>query len=424
MGLLDKILGRQSSQEGQSRPFSASSGSSAQVFSALTSADLYDFMRGSETASGEYVTTSKALGNMSLLRCVSLISECVGMLPLNMLERGDEKAHAETHPVYSLLKKRPNDYQSAYKFKSTMQLHVLLHGNAYARVIRSNGRVIRLIILDPKNVTPKLTDQFTVVYEVRKKDGGLLTLPFDDVLHLSDLSEDGLIGLSRVEKAKESIGLALQAEKAAARLFKNGVLAGGALTFPQGVKLSEQARKNIADSLEMKYSGAEVAHKWMVLEDGVKPEKWTNSSSEAQHLEQRNHQIEEIARAFGVPRPLLMMDDTSWGSGIEQLGMFFVQYGLQHWFTVWEDGLLSTLLTEKERDLYYFKFNERALMRGTLKDQADFFAKALGSGGHMPWMVSNEVRNLQDLPKSDEPLADSLESPMMRTKTNEPSKTA
>ena len=126
--------------------------------------------------------------------------------------------------------------------------------------------------------------------------------------------------------------------------------------------------------------------------------------------------VEEVARAFGVPRPLLMMDDTSWGSGIEALGVFFVQYALQHWFTVWEQAIERAALTPAERKTHYVKFNERALLRGTLKDQSEFFTKALGAGGHSPWMSPNEVRDLQDLSKSIDANADSMQSPLMRNK--------
>jgi HK97 family phage portal protein len=390
---------------------------------AMTSADLMDFMRGGETASGEYVTTSKALENMALLRCVSLISESIGMLPLNLTIRGEEKAYAVDHPLYRVLKRRPNEFQGPYKFKSTMQLRALIHGNAYARVIWRGNTVVRLIPLDSRKVTPKMNDDFTVRYEVQRPDGSVVTLAARDIFHLADLAPDehGLIGLSRVDKARESIGLSLQAQKAAARIFKNGVMAGGALSYPN--KLNTQQIENIQNSLQARYAGADQAHKWMILEDGIKAEKWANTANDSQLQEGRNHQIEEIARAFGVPRPLLMMDDTSWGSGIEQLGIFFVQYGLQHWFDIWEDEVALKLLTEKESDLYAAKFNEHALLRGTLKDQADFFAKALGSGGSKPFMKQNEVRDRLDLPKSDDPAADSLESTLTRNANVPPATT-
>lgn len=416
MELFDALSATSHWREVRSRP------GGGQVSAALTSADLPAFMRGGETASGEFVTPSKALENMAILRSVSLISESIGMLPLNLMVSGLEKAYATEHAAHRLAKKQPNDYQGPYKFKSTMQLRALLHGNAYARIIWRGNVPVRLIPLDSRRVTPKLNDDFTVRYEYERPDGGILTLEAREILHIADLAEDehGLVGISRVKKAREAIGLALQAQKAAARVFKNGVMAGGALSYPR--KLDDQQIKNIRESLEAHNAGADNAHKWMVLEDGITAEKWANSARDSELGDSRDHQIEEVARAFGVPRPLLMMDDTSWGSGIEQLGIFFVQYGLQHWFNAWEDEWALKLLSEKERDLFYAKFNEHALLRGTLKDQADFFAKALGSGGSRPFMKSNEVRDRLDLPKSNDPDAESLQSPLTRN-TNVPAQT-
>jgi HK97 family phage portal protein len=417
MALLDYFR-RKREPEAQARPQHGEAG----VFAALTSADLYDFMRGGTTASGKVVTGSNALQNMALLRCVSVISQAMGMLPLNVISRDDEKEHATEHPLYAILKHRPNDYQGAYKFRSHMQAQVLLHGNSYARVIRRGDRVVRLIPLASQSVTPKLDLAFQVSYEVRSEGGSSVTLPARDVLHLSDLPDDahGLLGISRVKKAQEAIGLALQAERAAARLFTNGVMAGGALQFDK--KLNTQQIQQISDSLAQRYAGADNAHKWMVLEDGGKALQFSNTAADAQHIENRNHQIEEIARCFGVPRPLLMMDDTSWGSGIEQLGKFFVEHGLRHWFKVWEEAIELTLMSDQDRDAYQVKFNDGALLRGTLKDQAEFFAKASGSGGHMPWMTANEIRELMDMPKLQGEEADRLND--MRKPPNEPAQTA
>lgn len=417
MGLFDRIWPTKSAPAVQVRP------QTGEVFASVADAGLHEYMRnGGDSPGNETVTPEKSLENMAILRCVSLISESIGMLPLNLMARGDEKAYATEHPLYRVLKQRPNEFQGAYKFKSTMQLRALTHGNAYARVIWRGNTVVRLIPLDSKKVEPKMNDDFTVRYELQLPNGGKVTLKARDILHIADLADDehGLIGMSRVKKAKESISLAFQAERAAARVFKNGVMAGGALSYPN--KLDEQQIKNIRESLESRYAGSNNAHKWMVLEDGIKAEKWANTAADSQLQESRNHQTEEIARAFGVPRPLLMMDDTSWGSGIEQLGIFFIAYGLQHWFEIWEDAIENTLLSEQERDTLEVKFNPHALMRGTLKDQSEFFAKALGSGGSQPYMTGNEVRDKLDMPRSNEPAADSLQSPMMRN-TNVPAPT-
>ena len=219
---------------------------------ALTSADLAGLMAGTETESGAYVTASNALNNTAVLRCVSLISETIGMLPMGMIERSDEKRAVDGHPVHALLKHRPNSYQSAYKFRSHMQLKALQHGNAYARIVRSLGRPVALLPLDPSLVTPELVN-FELIYRYQTK-AGIVDIKPDDMLHIADLSEDGIVGLSRVQKAKDAIGIALQAEKAAARLFKNGVMAGGALQTDK--TLTDKQFANIEKSLLEKYTDA------------------------------------------------------------------------------------------------------------------------------------------------------------------------
>jgi HK97 family phage portal protein len=145
---------------------------------------------------------------------------------------------------------------------------------------------------------------------------------------------------------------------------------------------------------------AENAHRWLILEEGMDANPFSQTSKDSQHIETRQHQIEEIGRVFSVPLPHQMDDDTSWGSGIDVLGQFFVRYGLAPWFTAWEQAVRRDLLTDEEKDRYYAKFNDGALLRGSMKDQAEFFAKALGSGGHQPWMDVDEVRALQELGKA------------------------
>ncbi len=414
MGIWDRFRLGAKQATSIKRPAAESAG---HLFSGLDDPALVAFLRGGETASGAYVSVQKALQNMAILRCVTLISESLGMLPLNLYHSGAEKLLAKEHALYGLLKSKPNQWQTAYEFKALLQSHVLTHGNAYARIIRSRGRIMYLIPIHPDQVVVKQKEDWSLVYRYTRPDGRVFELPAEEVFHLRDLSEDGITGLSRVKLARESIGIALQAERAAARLFKNGVMAGGALMTPN--KLSDPAYQNLKDSLD-EHTGADNAHRWLILEEGLKGDRLSNTAVDAQHLENRNHQIEEIARAFGVPRPLLMMDETSWGSGIEQLGIFFVQYSLQHWFTVWEQAVARALLAPDEQEDYYVKFNERALLRGTLKDQAEFFTKALGSGGHSPWMTINEIRELQELSPASDDSANTLTHPLTQRKPNEP----
>lgn len=364
------------------------------------------------------------LRNMAALRCVSLICESIGMLPLNLLHNDATKAPATDHPVYRVLKYKPNTWQTPYEFKSTLQLQALMFGNAYAEVVRSAGRVIGLVPMLSAEVSPRLDrNTLKMTYQVTERNGSTRMLGGADVLHLRDLSIDGVSGLSRMRLACNAITFARNADTAATNLFTTGVMAGGAIETPKA--LSDTAYKRMRESLDTNYSGAEHVRRWMLIEEGAKANQFTQSAADAQLMEQRNQQIEEVARAFGVPRPLLMMDDTSWGSGIEQLGIYFVQYGLQHWMTAWEQGVERAMLTDADLGVVVAKFNERALLRGTLNDQAAYLSKALGAGGSSPWITQNEARSTLDMPESDDPVANQLRNPMtQKGQSNEPPQTA
>lgn len=385
-------------------------------FRSLNDPAILDFIRNGRVNANDVFT------NAALLRCLLLISESIAMLPLNVMESGDEKRIAKEHPLYRLLKKRPNKFQTAYEFKRLMQLNVLRSGNAYAVVVRSGHRIVNLVPLNPDHVQVKQHDDFSVTYHVRRKDGTQVVYAQHEILHLKDFSFDGITGVSRLKRAERALGIAFDAENSIKEYFADGVQAKGALVFD--TELSDESYKNIKGSMDQHYSGTKGSGKFMILEQGAKPVVFGETRTD-NHLDHRNHQIEEIARIFGVPRPLLMMDDTSWGSGIEQLGIYFVQYALQPWFTCWEQAIELSLFTEQESDRFYSKFNERALLRGTLNDQANFFAKALGSGGHAAWYTANEVRELQDMPRMDSEAADRLqETTSSQGNTDESTKTA
>ncbi|MFZ2869854.1 phage portal protein [Zavarzinia sp.] len=369
---------------------------------------------GAETLSGAVVSPESALRNMAVWRCVDLISGTIGMLPLYVRERDPAGVvtNAEQHPLYRVLMSRPNAYQPPSVFKAHMQMRALVNGNAYALIVRSRGRVIALNPIDPGRVKVRLQSDWSVIYDITRPDGTMVSLPPSEILHLRGLSWDGVLGVSRTAVAREAIGLAMQAEAGAARLFKNGVMVGGFLKHP--AKLGDEAFDNLDASLKSKYAGAENAGKWIILEEGMDAVLAQSSARDNQQIETRKFQIEEVARAFGVPRPLLMMDETSWGSGIEQLGILFVRYSLAPWFKAWEEAIALACLTEAEIGRYYADFDEKELLRGSMKDQAEFYAKALGAGGSQPWMQANEVR--EDTGFGPHPDGEGLKNPMT-TKT-------
>lgn len=390
------------------------------TFTGLDDPRLLEYIRRGQIDGGD-PRGARALRNMAVLRCVTLISESIGMLPLNLQSSDDTKQIQIDNPAHRLLKYKPNDWQTPVEFKSLLQLRALLDGQSFARVIWSGNRPIRLIPMERGCTKPTLGAAWQMTYEYTPPGGNMVTLPASQVFHLRDVSLDGVNGISRIRLAREAMELAEQAERAASRTFRTGVMAGGAIEIPK--ELSENAYARMKQSLADNYSGAENAGNWMLLEEGGTAKQFTATAVSAQQIETRNHQIEEVARMYGVPRPLLMMDDTSWGTGIAALGDFFVKYALLHWFKSWEEALARVLIPEPQLGVVQYKFNASALLRGTPSEQGAFFSAALGAGGQSPWMTQNEVRALSDLPKSDDPQADALRNPMTQQSkgpSNEP----
>ncbi len=394
MGLLQRIFSRRASTQPKAEAFD------------LTDERLIDYLfYGSQSAAGEPVTVATAMRNPALFRAFLLISNAIGMLPLQLIDE-ETKEKATGHPLYRLLHREPNNWQSAYDFKAFLQLQALATGDGYAIIIdstdlRSGGRRIsRLIPVDSSTMRPLQNDDWSVSYVYTPKKGVQRTLSSKQVFHLRGPSLDGICGLSLIKQARDAIGLAIATDRASARMFKNGTFVGGALKHKG--KLSDQAFDRLKVSLAEK-EGAENAGKNLILEEGMEYTPISSSARDSQLIEIRRMQVEEIARVTGVPRPLLMVDETSWGSGIEALGQFFVAYALNPWFEAWQQAIERCLLSEADKDRYAAKFNAAALLRGSLKDQADFLAKALGSGGKAPWMHVDEVRDVMDLPKREDP---------------------
>lgn len=369
-------------------------------FDSLKDPRLAAFVRGDGTSSGMAVNERTALKNAAVFRSVSLISYAIGMLPLHLID-AETKQKADDHPLFALLHREPNNWQSAFDFRSLMQMRALTKGNAYALVIRSpfgKRAILRLVPLDPERVKPRQTEDWSVVYDYQPKVGGHVTYQPADIFHLRGLSSDGIEGISLVKQAADAIGLALAADLAIARVFRNGSFIDGTLNVPKDTKLGPDAFERLKTSWETRHSGADNAGKTPLLEDGIEYKLIGSSAKDAQSNETRGRQVEEIARIFGVPRPLLMVDETSWGSGVDVLGQFFIRYGLSPWFEAWQQAIKRTLLVGPEKDKYDVKFNAGALERGNMAAQGDFFAKALGAGGQQPWMVPNEVRDILDMP--------------------------
>jgi HK97 family phage portal protein len=361
----------------------------------VSEAQIRDFLRSNSTASGVSITEDSAMRVAAAWRCVNIISGSIATLPLDLIRRVDEERRAPAigHQLRRLLTVKPNHWQTPSEFRRMMQSHLLLRGNAYARKVTLGQSIVAILPIHPDRVEAEQIDTMEMVYKVRGKDGRMgTTLSQREMLHLRGMSLDGVTGISVLSNMREALGLALQTERAGARLFKDGVLAGGFISHPK--TLSVGAQERLHSSLDNKYAGVENAAKWMILEEGMKPEPLAFSAEDTQWISARDFQRYDIAMFFGVPPHMIGATEktTSWGTGIEAQGTAFVTYTLADWIKTWEESLKRDCLPENEWDTLDIRFNVNGLQRGDWKGRWEGYVKALQWGVASP----NEIRAMED----------------------------
>jgi HK97 family phage portal protein len=347
------------------------------------------------SAAGASINETSAMRVAAAWRCMQIISGVMASLPVDLIRREDEttRSPAVGHPLRRILTVKPNQWQTPNEFRRMMQAHLLLRGNAYALKVMVGNRLAALIPLHPDRVIAEQNDDYSMKYQVTLTGGRHLMLRQAEVFHLRGMSLDGVKGLSVLSHMRESLGIALQAERTSARLMQNGQFVGGVLEHPG--KLSPEAHARIKASMEEKYSGADNAGKNLLLEEGMKFSPVSMSANDLQFLQQRDFQRYDIAMFFGVPPHMLGATEktTSWGSGIEQQGIGFVTYTLNDWIKIWEEAAKRDLIAEAEWETHDVRFFTQGLMRGDAKARWEAHVKGLQWGVMSP----NEVRALEDM---------------------------
>ena len=277
--------------------------------------------------------------------CVRILAEAVAGLPLHLYKYtdGGGKEKALDHPLYLLLHDEPNPEMSSFVFRETLMTHLLLWGNAYAQIIRNGkGEVIALYPLMPNkmSVDRDANGQLYYTYtrstdEAPTMQGMTVTLKPSDVLHIPGLGFDGLVGYSPIAMAKNAIGMAIACEEYGAKFFANGAAPGGVLEHPGTIKDPQRVR----ESWQSTFGGSGNANKIAVLEEGMKYTPIGISPEQAQFLETRKFQINEIARIFRVPPHMVGDLEKSSFSNIEQQSLEFVKYTLDPWVIRWEQSI-------------------------------------------------------------------------------------
>jgi len=362
-----------------------------------TAGSGFSFYMGGSSA-GKAVTERSAMQMTAVYACVRILSEAIAGLPLHLYRYTEDggKEKAVDHPLYLLMHDEPNPEMSSFVFRETLMTHLLLWGNAYAQIIRNGkGEIIALYPLMPNKMTVDRDENGSIVYEYYRDDdeavsgSGTVLLSSYDVLHIPGLGFDGLVGYSPIAMSKNAIGMAIACEEYGAKFFSNGAAPGGVLEHPGTIKDPERLR----ESWNKTFGGSRNSNKIAVLEEGLKFTPISISPNEAQFLETRKFQINEIARIFRVPPHMVGDLEKSSFSNIEQQSLEFVKYTLDPWVVRWEQSMYRTLLMPEEKSKYFFKFNVDGLLRGDYQSRMSGYAVGRQNG----WMSANDIRELENL---------------------------
>ncbi len=359
----------------------------------------YSFMFG-RSAAGQSVNERSAMQMSAVYACVRILAESIASLPLHFYQYNDAggKEKAVNHPLYWLLHDEPNPEMSSFSFRETLMTHLLLWGNAYAQIIRNGrGEVIALYPLMPDRMTVDRDARGRIYYEYARSESDANTLGKkssvilspEDVFHIPGLGFDGLVGYSPIAMAKQAIGMGLACDEYGASFYQNGAQPGGVLEHPNVLK----DPKRVRESWNAIYQGSKNAHRIAVLEEGMTYKPITISPEQAQFLETRKFQIDEIARIFRVPPHMIGDLEKSSFSNIEQQSLEFVKYTLAPWISRWEQAIQRSLLLMSERMRYFARFNVEGLLRGDYQSRMNGYAVARQNG----WMSANDIRELESL---------------------------
>ena len=363
---------------------------------------------GAMTNSTRRVTPDIALSLSTVYGAVNLLAKTLGSLPILMYRKDREGRlfEAPEHPLYELLQHQPNSWQTAFDFRAMLMSHLALRGNAFAEILPGpRGAVDRLEPLHPDRVAVDRLEDGTLRYAVTDDSKGVRYLLQDEVFHIRSpmTSANGLVGVSPVTYARETIGLALAAEEHGARMFGNGIRPSGVVQFPKGTKLSDVAFERLKADLKSQFGGLARVGGTPILEDGGEFKAVSLSADDVQFLGTRDFQIEEVCRWFDTPPVLLhhTSKTTSWGTGVEAIMIAFVRNNLKPWLGAWQHAMRRDLILAP--DVYSARFDTEDLQRGDSAAMSNFYSRLVLNG----ILTRNEAREalgFNPLEHLDEPL--------------------
>ena len=345
------------------------------------------------------VTEEESLSSTAVWSAVTQLSQSIASLPLHLYKRLNPsgKSKYTSHPLYNILHLEPNPEMTALAFREANAGQVLMTGTSFAEIERDNMNRIRgLWPLLSSRMELLRMDNGELVYRYNLSDGTHKNFAKEMILRISGFSHSGLLGYQPIKKNTEAIGLALALQEYFARFFGNGATPPAALEHPG--KLSQEAQDRLRKNWNTLYQGLSNAQRVGILEEGMTLKTFGVSPEDAQAIDARKFQIDEVCRVFNMPPHMLKSLDKATYSNIEEQGLEFVIYTLRPWLVRFEQTYSTQLLNEKERKRYFFEHNVSGLLRGDIEKRYAAYVQAISNG----LMNADEVRELENMnPQAD-----------------------
>ena len=353
---------------------------------------------GMPSASGEVVNWKTALGVTTALRCGLTISDGISTVPCKIMRKDPatgRRTEAVDHPLYDVLNYEFNGWMDPLQGLETMAMHTVFTGNGIAFVNkvgpRGARRIVEIIPIMPECVRVEQKDDYSLEYHVSAKDGTSQIFPAEAIWHMRGPSWNGYLGMDVTRQAREALGLAMATQNAHAKRFGNGIQTTGMYSVDGELDTSQY--KALRAYIERHYVGAKNSGKPIILDKNAKWSQMDLSGVDAQHLETRKYQVEEICRGYGV-LPIMVghSDKNATYASAEQMFLAHAVHTIRPWHRRFERSMKRALLTKEEiRAGYYIKFFDTELLRGAAKDRAEYYWRFFQMG-----MSPNEILALED----------------------------
>ncbi|MCV9960742.1 phage portal protein [Pararhizobium sp. BT-229] len=357
-----------------------------------------DLAIGMPSRAGETVNWKTTLGVTTALRCGLTITDGIATVPCKIMRKDPatgRRTEATDHPLYDVLNYQFNDWMDPLQGLETIAIHTVFTGNAIAFVNmvgpRNARRIAEIIPIMPECVRVEQKDDYSLVYHVTSRDGVSEVFPAEAIWHMRGPSWNGYLGMDVTRLAREALGLAMATQNAHAQRFGNGIQTSG--VYAVDGNLDDSQYKRLSKYINKHHVGARNSGKPMLMDRNAKWQPMDLTGIDAQHLETRKHQVEEICRGFGV-LPIMVghSDKTATYASAEQMFLAHAVHTIRPWHRRFERSMKMSLLTREEvRAGYYIKFFDTELLRGAAKDRADYYWKFFQMG-----MSPNDILELED----------------------------